>query len=273
MAQQLKFEILLNAPAYFMKKLLLFILIAVAGIITADAQTVLRARLADNSQINVAVNGRYFDKRGTTITVGDLPPGRHSLKIYTLRYDRWGRNYQHLIYQGAVRTSTGMVTNFTYDPYSRRINTQQQYLDDNAPQNPIRDENNDGREDVVQSPMVHDKTRLTSPDASPVASPITTDAIGSLTDKESEALKIKVDAKNTDTEKLKLLKDELRKESLSTLQVSYIMDWLLFESTKVEFAKWAYSLTVDKENYSSLSPKLTYKSSQEELNDYVNDRK
>lgn len=252
-----------------MKKLLLIILAATVSIATAEAQTQLRVRLADNSQINVAVNGRYFDKRGTTITVGDLPPGRHSLKIYTMRYDRWGRNYEHIAYQGAVRTSDGMVTNFTYDPYSGRVGMQLQYLDDNVPHNPAPDMNNNNNEDIVQSPTEYDQT---SP-ASPVASPVPADELATFTEAKTEELKTKVAAKKTDTEKLRLLKDELKNESLTTKQVSYIMDWVLFESTKMEFVKWAYPITTDKENYDGLSKKFAYKSSQEELDNFIKDQR
>jgi hypothetical protein len=88
-----------------------------------------------------------------------------------------------------------------------------------------------------------------------------------------DKLQVKVNNKITDTDKQKLLETLLAKQTVSTAQVSTIMGWLNFESSRVAFAKWAYSIVVDKRNYQSLGKQFTYQSSRDELNSYINSNK
>src|SRR5262249_40457197 len=113
-----------------MKKLLFVLFMLLTASICSMAQSTLQVRLADNSRFKVAVNGRHFNRLGTSITVGDLPPGRHHLKIYSVAYDRWGRGYERTIYQGRVNTEYRMATHFVYDPYTRSINIREVLADE-----------------------------------------------------------------------------------------------------------------------------------------------
>jgi hypothetical protein len=273
-----------------MKKLFLLLLVASIGLTDAVAQSQLRVHLADNSRISVAVNGRRFNTRGTSVTVGDLPPGRHSLRIFALTYDRWGRSYDRIVYQGSVVTSYLMATHFVYDRYSRRVDVRNISLDgaysslssgqhpDNSQYRMNYDDGSDRnaninsyeKYDKNQPAVTDDENKVNPSQSGPVASPVPT---GSFDDAESEKLKSKVDAKGTDTEKLKLIKESLKRETITTFQVSYIMDWFLFESTKVEFAKWAYTITTDKDFYNDISAKFNYKSSKEELDTFLQNRR
>lgn len=275
-----------------MKKLILLLVVAFMGIADAVAQSQLRVHLADNSRISVAVNGRRFNTRGTSVTVGDLPPGRHSLRIYALTYDRWGRSFDRIVYQGSVVTRYMMATHFVYDRFSRRVNVRNVSLDgvyrnspsdrhpDNSQYRMNYDDGSDRTDntnnsnyekyDKNQPAVADDENRIPATPSGPVASPVPT---GSFDDGESEKLKSKVEAKGTDTEKLKLIKETLKRETVTTFQVSYVMDWFLFESTKVEFAKWAYGITTDKDFYNDISAKFNYKSSKEELASFLQNRR
>ncbi len=264
-----------------MKKLLgVFVLF----IGTADVfgQSMLHVRFADNSRFNLEINGRYFDKRGKSLTVGDLPTGRHQIKIYSVAYDRWGKPYDKPVYQGIVRTYWGTMTYFSYDPYSREVVTHQELYDDaskyeadqpSAEKSRVEERyrelhrTNEPQAETAQ----RSEYRKSSPvEDSRVVSPVPNRvAMGSFSEREEGKLKYKVDMRETDTDKLKVIKSGLRREKVSTYQVGQIMDWLLFESTRVEFAKWVYSNVVDKESFSSLYEKMSYKSSKEELRQFV----
>jgi len=261
-----------------MKKLFFVLFAFCAGIGFADAQSTLKVRLADNSPFNISVNGRYFNRQGTSITLGDLPPGRQHIKIHTIVHDRWGRGYDRVIYQGTVNTEYRMATHFVYDPYTRRITIKETPTDGGYVSAPDEGNNDDRYRSDDRGNNNDDQGRRSNDDAvasnknssMPAASPV---PMGSFTDERSDKLKTKVDAKKTDTEKLALIKDELRKETLTTIQVGVMMDWFLFESTKVEFLKWAYNNTTDKDFYSDLAAKLNYKSSKDELSQFLKDRK
>ena len=263
-----------------MKNLVIVLIIIVCGINYAHAQSSIKVRLSDNSPFNVAVDGRYFNKRGTSVTVGDLPPGRHRVQIYCLMNNRRGRGREEIIYEGNVRTSEGMVSILSYDPISRnREITEMDFNTFNAnrpapysngmnnPGNQDNKRNNYNQEINSRQNNGYNQNNNTQQNDNyrQPAPPVT----GSLTDAKIDQLKTNVAAKKTDTEKTTFLKGELKDEQITTSQVSTMMDWLSFESSKEEFAEWAYSITVDKDAYGSLDNKFSYKNYQDDLDKFL----
>ncbi len=246
--------------------------------LSVDAQSLLRVKLADGERINVSVNGRYFDRRGNSITVGDLPPGRHFVKVFAVTPGRWGRSYQSVVYQGRITTYNNTLTTVVYDPYTRMASITERRLNDNGAYAESADRaqyNNDDSRYVEktytqkrfkaeedENATKNEKSSTNQPAASPIND-------HSLSDAEMYALKDKLNQKKTDTDKQKLLRDALKKRSVTTFQVGTMMDWLLFESTKLEFAKWAYNITTDRVAYSDLLKKFSYQSSKDEINDLL----
>ncbi len=260
-----------------MKHISLVFLFIVAGVSIAAAQTMFKVRLSDNTQLNVSVDGRYFNNAGTSVTVGDLPPGLHTFSIYAVRQNRRGRSRLENIYSGQIVTHYGYITIFTYDPYSRDNRVEDQEINSYTQSAQRGNSNTGSYEQSTNPPQVNNNSNDYGNDnkyidpSMPVASPVPPDAIGTLTDDKTIGLKTKVAAKKTDTEKWNILKDELKDEKMSTGQVGVFMDWFSFESTKVDFAKWAYPNTVDKENYANLESKLTYKNYEEDLDKFIKD--
>jgi len=269
-----------------MKNLVTVLIIIVCGINYAHAQSSIKVRLSDNSPFNVAVDGRYFNKRGTSVTVGDLPPGRHRVQIYCLMNNRRGRGREEIIYEGNVRTSEGMVSILSYDPISRnREITEMDFNTFNAnrpapysngmnnPGNQDNNRNNYNQEinsrqkngNYQNNGYNQNNNNQRNDNYRQPAPPVT----GSLTDAKIDQLKTNVAAKKTDTEKTTFLKGELKDEQITTSQVSTMMDWLSFESSKEEFAEWAYSITVDKDAYGSLDSKFSYKNYQDDLDKFL----
>ncbi len=254
-----------------MKRLLLLSFFLITGITCASAQSMLKVRLATNERLNVEVDGRYFNKKGTSVTVGDLPPGRHRFTIYTVQQDRRGRGREEAIYSGKIVTIPGYVSIITYDPDTRELLKQEQEISTfqqnmppaNGAGNYSAPQVNNNNNDYGNDNKYIDRSR-------PVASPV---AAGSLTDSKINDLKAKVADKKTDTEKWNTLKDGLKNETETTDQVAAMMDWFNFESTKVDFAKWAYPNCVDKQNFSTLDNKLSYKNYVDDLDKFIQDNK
>ncbi len=246
-----------------MKRLVLALLFVFLFVADTYAQSLLKVRVADDRRINVWLDGRYFNKTGTSVTVGDLPAGRHILRIYSMTMTRSGRTRDEVIYEGMVKTYRGKITLVDYDPVSEDVD--------------IRAEETDGRP-PVQDQMaaapnadVENNPQTTNEEKSgvPVASPVAVEELSTLNDGKIDKLKTKVTPKKTDTEKMNLLKEGLTDETMTSKQVSMLMDWLGFESSKVEFAEWAYPKTVDKESYRELLTKLKYKNYQDELEKFL----
>ena len=68
---------------------------------------------------------------------------------------------------------------------------------------------------------------------------------------------------------MNLIKDGLGGEKMTTDQVNTIMDFFNFEDSKVQFAKWAYPNTVDKENFATLESKLSYQNYVDDLDKFI----
>jgi hypothetical protein len=264
-----------------MKKIFLLLLV-LAGFTGARAQSMLRVRLADNSQFNVSVDGRYFNKRGTAITVGELPYGSHRVRIFVYTQNRRGRAVEQEIYAGNVTTYRGMISLLVYDPntHDRDITEQdieqytrnhppvhesdkfsEQYSDNGLNQRERKNGSADDNTNNSFTPPAHPEREA--------ASPLPTEKMGTLKDSKLAGMKTKVTARKTDTEKMNVLKEELSGEKINTYQVGEIMDWFNFESTKVEFAKWAYNITADREYFGDVVGKLTYKNYQDELDQFL----
>lgn len=238
----------------------------------AIAQSMLKVHLADNSQINVAVDGRYFNKTGTSVTVGDLPAGRHKLAIYTVVRTRYGRGREEMVYSGKVFTHEGNITIFSYDPYNHEKNEEEQDINSYTQNNPVppaRKPLHNGADTYGNNPPQvnnnnndynNDNKYIPSPAASPT---------GTLTDVKIDQLKTRVMDKKTDTDRMKLMKDALGGETMTTSQVGNMMDWYNFEDSKVQFAKWAYPNIVDKENFGTLESKLSYQNYVDDLDKFI----
>ena len=234
-----------------MKKLLIFFVALATGITTSFAQSMLKVSMTDRSVINVSVDGRYFNKSGQSVTVGDLPSGKHYIQIFTTSEDRRGRARQEIVYDGKVKTSQGLITVFVYDPNSGQADIQQQDMSTYVPpvdNNPAVNGNYSNNGSYNNAPVV--------PQSS-----LTNDKINSVKDE--------VAAKNSDTQKMNVLKDELKGETYTTDQVSNIMGWFIFESSKVDFAEWAFPNTVDKGNFHNLDNQFQYKESQDNLDKFL----
>jgi len=262
-------------------KRLFIILIIVGTVAKAEAQSMLRVHTTDNTPVNIEVDGRYFNKRGTGVTVGDLPPGHHRLKIYAMSQGRRGRGYEDVIYDGKIKTTDGMISLFEYDPSADTTSIVEQEIAAYTAGQPqlnaqmqAHRENNNGNVYAANngSGYATGNDRGYHRNGGYRGQPTPREPEPTLTDAKIDQLKTDVSAKNTDTEKQKILQEGLRDEKVSTVQIATIMDWFSFESSKVDFAEWAYNNTVDKENFPNLDNKFTYKEYQDALDKFINSK-
>lgn len=75
-----------------------------------------------------------------------------------------------------------------------------------------------------------------------------------------------------DKNRLNLGREYLRYNDLSSRQVIEVMNALSFESSRLEFAKEAYSRVIDPQNYFLVMNALTFSSSKNELQRYISGR-
>jgi hypothetical protein len=162
--------------------------------------------------------------------------------------------------------------NYNLNSYDTRTdNNAQQSTSANNYDTYNNTQGNNTQRDNVASPL---------PEGTPVASPVTIDEGENATGKKptkttkkavtkTDKLKTKINVRTTDTEKFTAAKDILKNESLTTAQVMSLMDCFSFESTKLEFAQWAYPKISDKANFKQVKQKLTMKNYREEMDKFL----
>lgn len=259
-----------------MKNMILLVLCVCLGFYHSSAQSMMKVRVSDNRPINLWIDGRYFPKRGTSVTVGELPAGLHMLKIYAVAQTRRGKAYQEVIYHGKVRTYKGMITILYYDPYTNDMDAKDEYIDDYRKDYPPGNMGEwNGEQGGVARGRYNDEEIRKNNDglAQNGASPVSTGETGTLTESKLDKLKTKIAAKKIDTDRMNTIKDALNAETFTTGQVGVMMGWFGFESSKVEFAEWAYPKTVDKELYNELLTVLTFDRYQQELEKFIQAQK
>jgi len=236
-----------------MKRYLAAILMFIAC--NAGAQSKLRVSLLDNSRISIEVDYNHFRKIGTSITVDNMPEGRHQLRIFEERNNAFGRPVHDLIYEGRVKTKSGNITIFELDPESGATNVYDEDID-SFNSNPTISPSSNGGDQLNNVNASNNYSAGQHPNPT-------------LTAEKMKTMKGIVDAHDADSRKITDLKDALVGEKISTDQVATMMSWLGFESTREEFAEWAYDIVVDKENYNTLDTKFNYEEYKEMFDNFM----
>lgn len=81
--------------------------------------------------------------------------------------------------------------------------------------------------------------------------------------------KSSVSSKNFESSKLTVAKQVITNNCLTTSQIKEIVKLFDFESTRLEYAKFAYSYVYDKGNYYQLNDAFDFESSIDELNNFI----
>lgn len=94
-----------------------------------------------------------------------------------------------------------------------------------------------------------------------------------MTDMDFRNAKSSISSKSFEDTKLSVAKQITEANCLKSLQVKEVMELFSFESTRLEFAKFAWDFTFDRKNYFKVNDAFTFESSVDDLNNYIQDRK
>ncbi len=254
-----------------MKKLFFATILMIVAYIGASAQparSILKFKFSDNSRLAVSIDDRYYDKQGRSITVGDLPAGRHFIKIYKyIPYSNGKGGKAKEVYRGGIRISAGTISSFTYDLHDEKLYTNTEMIDGSYTDRDNSDDdryNNDRRDDMRDDYRDDRNNRRDRDDVY---------YSRQWSQQDMSDLKARVDDRITDGEKLKLMQSVLKDRRYTTEQMRSMIKWLSFDDTKLSFAKWGYDNASDKQNYWKLESELTFSSSKDDFNNYINGRK
>ena len=237
-----------------MKRFLLSLLL-LAGLIPAvwaqSRYSVLQLQLDDQSPIAVSIDGRYYQQKARHLTIDRLPPGRHYLRVYALRLSRSGRERRVLVYEGRVRTLAGAIS--ICEVHTRRgvMRVRTRPLEAHTRQEHDR-------------PVRFQDEQMEEPDIP--------EAAAGLRAPELQDLKQQVQERITDAEKIKLIQQSVSGKSLNTADVGTMMDWLVFESSRLELAQWAFRYVSDPGRYESLTDAFTFQENRDAFTRLLRER-
>lgn len=225
--------------------ILVFICLAATTAFARDSRrSILEITLSDGSPLVVSINGRNYDKHGRSIKIGDLPKGRHDLRVYEYLEYRKGGGRAKLLYSGRIKVAAGTINYCEVD---------------------IRNGDMMVKTMDLSAPVVH---ATASGEVIPAANKVWQPG-GKLTDREMDDLQLKAAEKETDIEKLELAKTALSKKAITTQQVRVIAGWFAFEDSKLDFVKWAYDKTSDKTEYRKLEDVFTIEDNKKDFKAYL----
>jgi hypothetical protein len=261
-----------------MKRIFSLTLLLISLSLGAFAQngdvSTLRLRLSDGGIIAVNLDGRYIFRNTTSLTLDGIRPGLHRIEVYR---DYGARYRPRRIYTGTIRLREG---NF----YDGLVDTRRRTLQ-------LRSDAGRERTAPIEEPRQPDN-RNETPDRAgqdeiyPPGTPQNGRegygsfphgrphngsgySAGSFSARDMSDLHTRVDEHITDTDKEKLMKRALGDRSPSTAQVRDMLGWFSFESTRLDFAKWAYARVSDKDEYWKLEDVFSFESSKEEFSQTI----
>lgn len=248
-----------------MKQILFTTILSLGLANIAAAQGALKLRMSDNSELTVVIDDRKYDKTGSDLLIGNLPQGRHYLKVYQYNaYRNKPGGYAKLVYTGRVRIEDYMISYMTvYNNGTATVSKEPMP----APVADNRDRPNDDR----REPRYEDRDRRNDDRNNNNNNSTTRREL--FTQKDMTDLQARVKAKITDSGKDELMRTALSGRSYTTEQVRIMLGWLSFDATKLDFAKWAYDGVTDQKNYWKLDSCFSFDSSKSELSEYIKTRR
>jgi hypothetical protein len=243
-----------------------------------DCELILES--VDNTPITAEINGRRFDRTGTTLRFGNMPSGRKNIIIYRVSgHRRDGGATARIIWEGRLITKRGVQTIGSVDAYSGQVRFRNYVLGDDGYRTADSRQNGGtrgdddsryrGTSDARESLPVRDRDQnRRDQDASNNSAQNTSDIEARWNNLEKA-----VNDKITDTDKLKALKESIGQERISTANLRRSMGWLSFETTKLEWAKYKIADVADPENLASISSDFTFSSNQKAFEEAVSKRR
>jgi hypothetical protein len=220
-------------------------LICLLGFINIYAQqkkegSIMRFHSSDNCLLKLKIDNRFFNKIARTITVAEIPEGKHTIQVYSAEpfSTRPGEKLTE-IYNGTIRTYDAVQYTCTVDPFINSMDVKEKEASEVF------------YSYTGQNAMNSDKQVVKN--------------YALLNAEEMNLVKVNIAEQNADIDKIKKATEFCRSKQLNTVQVEEIIKLFLFESTRLDFIKSIHNQIVDKENIKVLKTYFELNSSKEAI--------
>ncbi len=228
-----------------MKNLILFVLLGMI-LLPATAQhnsrydSELVLRLQDNTMFTVIFDHQVYDAPSSVFRINQLEPGMHSLIVKQRRGGRYG-SHVDILYRGNIRI-----------PRRTRVIAEVGY------HNNLR---------IIEEIAIHGNGYN---DGGYNGGACGTGGYYTKPPLDFPRLQNTLNNASFESDRLTIAKQAVATHSVLADEIFLIMEMFSFESTKLDFAKFAYPHCEDKENYYRVNDAFSFSSSIHELNNYIN---
>lgn len=211
--------------------------------------------MAGNAAIRILIDDRNYICQDNSLTIEDLTPGYHSVKLFLAKKERWNNPaYGQMVYNANVILKSQVYTDIVVNRFGKALIDEQplsrgDYYDNMDRGNGGRDWDRDNN-----YPPINNNTPRSPQQMSDNAFNMARETIR----KES-----------FDNSRMTVARQIADNNYFTTVQVKELVKLFSFEDRKLDFAKYAYGRTVDKNNYFIINEVFTFSKSKEELADYI----
>lgn len=289
------------------------VLVALSFIaLSASAKTKVTISTTMPTAIKVIIDGQKFYSQDNYLSIRNIQPGYHNISVYYIKNGRDFNNYfgsgSNNYWKKAVSRQVVVKNNYQYDitinRFGRPFYDQDYYYGSNNNSNGWRmqgDNNNNQDDDdefetadnsfdisygydedyndldffkkkpvnVVDNNKNNNNDKYYNDDRKNNYS----NNYKPMSNEMFTQVKQTLQKTSFESSKLSIAKQVLDNNSISTSQVKEIMNLFTMQSDKLEYAKYAYDKTRDKNNYFTIINGLTMQSDKDELMEYIRDKK
>jgi hypothetical protein len=218
--------------------LLLLLLMPVWGLVaqTRTSSALLKINSSTHRPINVELDGKISQRIAKEIVIGDIPAGRHRIRLFVLEQKPNGKKWLKEVYSGKIHLQKGIEYSGVWNERTKRFSMQR-----------------NGYWSGVQSAP-----------ATPVPIPSTQPIM-----EEKHDLWSYLQTAGNDNERMQALEQALFENSYTVEDVSKVLSHFQLESSKVEAIKKAVPKVEDPENARQFLRQITNKQARSELETYL----
>ena len=243
---------------------------------TLCAQSKLSITMVGNAAIRMTIDDKHYFCQDNSLTVDDLAPGYHSVKLFLVKKDRWNHSPSgQMVYNANLLIKPQYYTDIVINRFGKTLVDEQplsrgDFYDNN---NWYDDRNIDRNNDRNADPRYPVDSRDprggnggnggrggNQPyDIQPM--PMADDAFA--------AAREAVRREGFDNGKLVVAQQVADKNYFTCAQVRELARLFSFDDRKLEFAKYAYGRTLDRNNYFIINDVFAFSKSKEDLANYI----
>ncbi len=260
--------------------LLLIFLLSAGNTFARWNKGMIRVREERGRSISVTIDGQRYQKIGRTVSIPNVQPGRHMIKVFTYNSNGYGYRNGILLYQGNITVNPGSIyycsvidrgmdveENCCIDDYGHWNNNDNwdNWDEESHTWNNNRRWNRDDRWNNNNHYNYNDDN-----DARHYEENEWAHFNGGLSNSRYLQLIDQVRKASFESSKVNVLNVMLRNTTFTVAQMSGMLKELSFESTKLQFAKDNYSKLSDKRNAFLINDLFTFQSSKDDFLEFLN---